>query len=99
MLNFFKANRETRIGKFIMKLYSIMPLLLNEYVFCNFPKVRELVKESIGFLVDNIMCAHSRVDIDILLIFCYEFFRVRDLSKKNKIYEFLIPLITEATIK
>ena len=99
MLNFFKANSETRMGKFIMKLYSIMPLLLNEYVFCNFPNVRELVKESIGFLADNVSSAHSRVDIDILLIFCYEFFRVRELSKKNKIYEFLIPLISEATIK
>ena len=99
MLNFFRANSETKMGKYIMKLYTIMPLLLNEYVFSKYPKVREMIKESIIFLADNVSSAHETIDNDILLIFCYELYKVRDLSKKNKIYEFLIPIITEATIK
>ena len=99
MLKFFKANGETRMAKFIMKLYSILPLLLNEYVFSNYSNVRELIKESIQYLSENVSSANSIVDIDILITFCYEFFRVKELSKKNKIYEFLIPIVTEATIK
>ena len=99
MLDFFKNYSETRMGKFIMKLYSILPLLLNEYVFSNHPKVRELIKESIIFLSENVSSANANVDIDILIIFCYDFYRIKDLSSKNKIYEFLIPIITEATIK
>ena len=99
MLDFFKSYSETRMAKCIMKLYSIMPLLLNEYVFTNYPNVRELIKESIIFLSDNVSSANYHVDIDILITFCYEFFRIKDLSEKNKIYDFLIPIITEATIK
>ena len=99
MLKFFKANGETRMAKFIMKLYSILPLLLNEYVFSNYSNVRELIKESIQYLSENVSSANSTVDIDIVITFCYEFFRVKELSRKNKIYEFLIPIVTEATIK
>ena len=96
---FLKAYSETRMVKCITKLYSLMPLLLNEYVFSNYPNVRELIKESIKFFSENVSSANSNVDLDILITFCYEFFRIKELSKKNKIYEFLIPIITEATIK
>ena len=99
MLQFFKDYSETRMSKFIMKLYSIMPLLLNEYIFSNYQNVRDLIKESIIFLSENVSSANSTIAIDILIIFCYEFFRIKDLSKKNKIYEFLIPIITDATVK
>ena len=99
MLNFFKTYSETRMAKFIIKLYSIMPLLLNEYVFSNYTNVRELIKESIPFLSENVSSANSNVNIDILFLFCYEFFRIKELSKANKIYEVLIPVVTEATIK
>ena len=98
MLEFLKKNSETRMGKYIMKLYTIMPLLLNEYVFSHYSNVREIIKESISFLSENVSSANCNVDIDILIIFCYEFFRIKDLSKKNKIYEFLIPIITDSTI-
>jgi len=73
MLAFFKDYSETRMAKFIMKLYTIMPLLLNEYVFCNYPKVRDFLKESIMFLADNVSSANYNVDIDILIIFCMSF--------------------------
>ena len=99
MIGFFKIYSETRMAKYIMKLYTIMPLLLSEYVFKNFPKVRELIKDSIKFLADNVSSANASVDIDILIIFGYEFFKIKDLSKKNKIYEFLIPVVVEATEK
>ena len=99
MLVFFKDYSETRMAKYVMKLYTIMPLLLNDYVYTNYPKVRELIKDAVHFLADNVSSAHADVDIDILIIFCYEFFRVKDLSKKNKIYESLIPIIIEATEK
>ena len=99
MLDFFKKNIETRMGKYIMKLYSIMPLLLNEYVFSHYQNVRELIKEAIIFLSENVSSANADVDIDILIIFCYDFFRIKDLSLKNKIYDFLIPIISEAAIK
>ena len=99
MLVFFKDYSETRMAKFIMKLYTIMPLLLNEYVFCNYPKVRDFLKESIMFLADNVSSANYNVDIDILIIFCYEFYRLKDLAAKNKIYEYLIPIVTEASLK
>ena len=99
MLAFFKDYSETRMAKFIMKLYTIMPLLLNEYVFCNYPKVRDFLKESIMFLADNVSSANYNVDIDILIIFCYEFYRLKDLAAKNKIYEYLVPIVTEATLK
>ena len=99
MLGFFKIYSETRMAKYVMKLYTIMPLLLSEYVFKNYPKVRELIKDSIQFLADNVSSANASVDIDILIIFCYEFFKVKDLSKKNKIYDFLVPVVTEATEK
>ena len=99
MLKFFKANGETRMAKFILKLYSILPLLLNEYIFTNYPNVRELIKESIQYLSENVSSANSSVDIDILITFGSQFFRVKELSKKNKIYGFLIPIITEGTIK
>ena len=99
MLDFFKKNIETRMGKYIMKLYSIMPLLLNEYVFSHYQNVRELIKEAIIFLSENVSSVNANVDIDILITFCYDFFRIKDLSRKNKIYDFLIPIITEAAIK
>ena len=99
MLSFFKEYSETRMTKYIMKLFSIMPLLLSEYVFSNYPNVRELIKESIQFLSENVTSANANVNIDILMIFSYDFFRIKDLAEKNKIYEFLIPIVTEATIK
>ena len=99
MLGFFKIYSETRMAKYVMKLYTIMPLLLSEYVFKNYPKVRELIKDAVQFLSDNVSSANASVDIDILIIFCYEFFKVKDLSKHNKIYEFLVPVVTEATEK
>ena len=99
MLGFFKEYSETRMAKYVMKLYTIMPLLFNEYIFTNYPKVRELLKDSIQFLADNVSSANASVDIDILIIFCYEFFRIKDLSQKNKIYESLIPVIEKATEK
>ena len=99
MIGFFFFFCETRMAKYIMKLYTVMPLLLSEYVFKNFPKVRELIKDSIQFLADNVSSANASVDIDILIIFCYEFFKIKDLSKKNKIYEFLVPVVVEATEK
>ena len=76
-----------------------MPLLLNEYIFTNYPNVRELIKESIKYLYENVYSANSSVIIDILIIFGSQFFRVKELTRKNKIYEFLIPIITEGTIK
>ena len=99
MLGFFKEYSETRMAKYVMKLYTFMPLLFNEYVFTNYPKVRELLKDAIQFLADNVSSANASVDIDILIIFCYEFFRIKDLSQKNKIYESLVPVIIEATEK
>ena len=99
MLSFFREYSETRMAKCIMKLYSIMPLLLSEYVFTNFPNVRQFIKESIIFLSENVTSANASVDIDIIIIFSYDFFRIRDLAEKNKIYEFLIPVVTEATVK
>ena len=99
MIGFFKDYSETRMAKYVMKLYTIMPLLLNEFVFKNYPKVRELIKESVEFLADNVSSANASVDIDILIIFCYEFFKVKDLSKQNKIYEFLVPVVVEAAEK
>ena len=56
------------MAKYVMKLYTIMPLLLSEYVFKNYPKVRELIKDSIQFLADNVSSANASVDIDILII-------------------------------
>ena len=76
-----------------------MPLLLSEYVISNYPKVRDFLKESIMFLADNVSSANYSVDIDILIIFCYEFYRTKDLAAKNKIYKFLVPIVTEATLK
>ena len=99
MLGFFKEYSETRMAKYVMKLYTIMPLLFNEYVYTNYPKVRELIKDSVQFLADNVSSANAGVDIDILIIFCYEFFRIKDLSKQNKIYENLIPIVIESTEK
>ena len=99
MLVFFKDYSETRMAKYIMKLHTIMPLLFNEYVYTNYPKVRELVKDAVQFLADNVSSANADVDIDILIIFGYEFFRVKDLSKKNKIYEPLVPIVIEGTEK
>ena len=99
MIGFFKLYSETRMAKYIMKLYTVMPLLLSEYVFKNFPKVRELIKDSIQFLADNVSSANASVDIDNIIIFCYEFFKIKKKKKKNKIYEFLVPVVVEATEK
>lgn len=76
-----------------------MLLLLNEYIFTNYPNVRELIKESIKYLSENVCSANSSVVIDILITFGSQFFRVKELNRKNKIVEFLIPIITEGTIK
>ena len=99
MIYCFKDYSETRMAKYIMKLYTIMPLLLSEYVFKNYPKVRELIKDSIQFLADNVSSANSNIDIDILIIFSDEFFKIKELSKKNKMYEFLVPIIMNAVEK
>ena len=99
MLRFFLDNSETRMAKFTKKLYCIIPLFLNEYVFSNYSNVRDLIKESIIFLSENVTSANSSVAMNILIIFSYEFFRIKDLSKKNKIYEFLIPVITDSTLR
>ena len=98
ILQFLKEN-ETKIIKYIMKLHTIMPLLLSEYLFTNYKKVKELIKDSIKFLGDNINSADQAVDILIFQIFFLELFKLKDLSIQNKIYEFLIPIITEATEK
>ena len=99
MIEFLKEYSETRMAKYIMKLYTFMPILLSEYVFTKYSKVRELIKDSIHFLADNLSSANASIDIDILIIFCCEFFRVKELNKQNKIYETLIPLVDEATEK
>ena len=99
MLRFFKEYSETRMAKYVMKLFTIMPILFSEYVFTNYPKIKELIKDSIQFLADSVSSANASVDIDILIIFCFEFFRIKDLSKKNKIYESLDPVIKESTEK
>ena len=99
ILGFFKDNCETIMVKYINKLICIMPLLLSEYVFTKYTRVRILIKDSIYFLADNSGNANEHIDINILKIFFFEFYKIRDLAKQNKIYEFLIPTITEATKK
>ena len=99
ILDFFKEHSETRMIKYVIKLYSIMPLLLNEYVYSNYPKVRKLVKDSAQFLADNVSSANVSAIIDILIIFSFEFFKIKELNKKNKIYGSLIPIIIESSEK
>ena len=48
ILNFFKDNIETKSIKFINKLQAILPLLLSKYVYTNYNKVREFIKDIIN---------------------------------------------------
>ena len=99
ILKFFMENIETKNNKFILKLQSILPLLLSEYIYTNFTQVKEFIKEVIVLLSDSISSANISFDINILLMFATNFFDVKNKIKKNKIYEPLIPLIEEGTIK
>ena len=99
ILKFFMDNIETKSNKFILKLQSILPFLLSEYIYTNFTQAKEFIKEVIILLSDSISSANISFDINILLMFATNFFDVKNKIKKNKIYEPLIPLIEEATIK
>ena len=74
-----------------------MTILFSEYAFTNYTKIKELIKDSIQFSADIVSSLNTSVDIDFLIIFFFEFFRIKDLNKKNKIYESLDPVIKEST--
>ena len=99
IINFFKDNIETKSVKFINKLQVILPLLLSKYVYTNYPKVREFIKDIIILSSGSISSANIEFDINVLIMFGTHFFDIKNKLKTNNIYESLIPLINEATIK
>ena len=99
MLKFFMDNIETKSLKFINKLETILPLLLSEYIYSNFKEVKQFIKDVITLLANSISSANIKFDVNVLIIFATNFFEIKNKSKKNKIYESLIPLIDEASIK
>ena len=99
ILIFFKENIETKSVKFISKLQTILPLLLSKYIYSNYPKVREFIKEIIMLTSTSLSSANIDFDINILIMFGTYFYDIKNKVNKNKIYESLIPLINEATIK
>ena len=99
MLKFFEENIETKSLKFINKLQTILPLLLSEYIYSHFNSVQIFIKNIIVLISDSISSANIQFDVNVLIIFATNFFDVKNKIKKNKIYESLIPLIDEASIK
>ena len=97
ILNFFKDNIETKSIKFINKLQAILPLLLSKYVYTNYNKVREFIKDIINLLSSSINSANIEFDVNILIMFGTYFYDIKNKINKNKVYESLIPLITDAT--
>ena len=99
IINFFKENIETKSVQFINKLQVILPLLLSKYVYINYNKVREFTKDIIILSSSSISSANIDFDINVLIMFGTHFFDIKNKLKNNKIYESLIPLINEATMK
>ena len=99
MLKFFMENIETKSLKFINKLQAILPLLLSEYIYSNYNEVKVFIKDVIVLISDSISSANIQFDVNALIIFATNFFDIKNKMKKNNIYESLIPLIDEATIK
>lgn len=99
ILQFLKENSETKMDKYVKKLQIIIPLLLNEYVFLNYPKIKYLTKDAVEMLADQVNSSNSYVATKILILFYEDLFKIKDLNKKNKIYDCLVPIITEATKK
>ena len=97
ILNFFKDNIETKSIKFINKLQAILPLLLSKYVYTNYNKVREFIKDIISLLSSSINSANIEFDVNILIMFGTYFYDIKNKINKNKVYESLIPLIIDAT--
>ena len=99
MLKFFTENIETKAVKFTSKLQTILPLLLNEYIYSTYPEVKEFIKDTIILLSNSISSANIEFDVNILILFSTYFFDIKNKIKKSKIYESLIPIIKEASIK
>jgi len=98
ILDFFKENIEIKSVKFINKLQAILPLLLSKYIYTNYSKVREFIKDVIILSSSSISSANIEFDINILIMFGTYFYDIKNKVNKNKIYESLIPLINEATM-
>ena len=98
ILDFFKENLETKSVKFISKLQTILPLLLSKFIYSNYPKVREFIKDVIILTSSSVSSANIDFDIKILIMFGTYFYDIKNRENRNKIYESLIPLINEATI-
>ena len=97
IIEFLQENSETKMYKFITKLSTILPLLLNKYVYTNVKGVKSLINDIVSFLPDCVTSVNISVDHGILMMFATYFF---DLKNKNEeIYENLILLVKEGAIK
>ena len=98
ILDFFKENIETKSIKFITHLQTILPLLLSKYIFTNYNKVREFIKDVIMLSSSSVSSANIEFDLKVLIMFGTHFYDIKNKVNKNKIYESLIPLINDATM-
>ena len=97
IIEFLKENSETKMYKFITKLSTILPLLLNNYVYTNIKGVKSLMSDVVSFLPDCVSSVNISVDHGILMMFATYFF---DLKNKNEeTYENLILLVKDGAIK
>ena len=99
MLQFFMGNIETKSVIFINKLQIILPFLLSGYIYSNYPEVKEFIKDVIINVSNSISSANIEFDVNILIMFATYFYDIKNKVKEKSIYESLIPLINEATIK
>ena len=99
MLKFFMENIETKSVKFINKLQIILPFLLSEYIYTHYPEVKEFIKDVIILSSNSISSANINFDVNILIMYATYFFDIKNKVKEKKVYESLIPLITDASIK
>ena len=99
ILKFFEENIETKSVKFITKLQSILPLLLSPLIYSSDNKVRELVKNLISLTADSISSANIEFDVNIIIMYSTYFFDIKNKNKEHKIFDDLIPLITDGCNK
>ena len=99
ILIFFQENIETKSIKFINKLKTILPLLLSKYIYTNYNKVREFIQDIIILSSNSVSSANIEFDINILIMFGTYFYDIKNKLNKSQIYENLIPLINDATMK